>query len=162
MHQKEAGAERENNRTRVGTYLAFISFFACYIYSVLATRVTYCCNRPFARWRHFTTITIIFQGFAFLCKLALLLFKPQWDYQIWNMEGKTKGILVAVVKWSHRANDLLQSVLKLTVCSFYLQLSIKTWNATNHREMLLTVSKLIYIWYKCNFVRNKSVVLGVR
>ena len=31
VHQKEAGAERENNRTRVGTYLAFITFFACYI-----------------------------------------------------------------------------------------------------------------------------------
>ena len=49
VHQKEAGAERENNRTRVGTYLAFITFFASYIYSALATRVTYCCNRPFGR-----------------------------------------------------------------------------------------------------------------
>ena len=31
-------------------------------------------NRPFARWRHFTTTTRIFQGiaFAFLCKLRLL------------------------------------------------------------------------------------------
>ena len=78
------------------------------------------------------------------------------------MEGKTKGILVAVVKWRHRANDLLQSVLKLTVCSFYLQLSINTWNATNHRGMFLTVSKLIYIWYIRNFVRNESILLGVR
>ena len=34
------------------------------------------------RWRHFTTTTRIFQGFAFVCKLRLLLFKPHWDYQI--------------------------------------------------------------------------------
>ena len=49
VHQKEAGAKREINRRRVGTYLAFITFFASYIYSALATQVTYCCNRPFAR-----------------------------------------------------------------------------------------------------------------
>ena len=34
-------------------------------------------NRPFARWRHFTTTSRILQGFA-----LLLLFKPHWDYQI--------------------------------------------------------------------------------
>ena len=39
-------------------------------------------NRPFAWWRHFTTMTRILQGFAFLCKLGLLLFQPHWDYQI--------------------------------------------------------------------------------
>ena len=39
-------------------------------------------NRPLARWRHFTTTTRIAQGFAFLCKLGLLLFNPRWDYQI--------------------------------------------------------------------------------
>ena len=33
----------------------------------------------FARLRHFTTTTIILQGFAFLCKLGLLSFKPPWD-----------------------------------------------------------------------------------
>ena len=38
--------------------------------------------RPFARWHHFTTKTRILQGFAFLCKLGLLLFKPHWDYKI--------------------------------------------------------------------------------
>ena len=36
-------------------------------------------NRPFARRRHFTTTTRILEGFAFLCKLGLLVFKPQWD-----------------------------------------------------------------------------------
>ena len=39
-------------------------------------------NRPLARWRHFTTTTRILQGFAFLCKLGLLVFNPRWDYQI--------------------------------------------------------------------------------
>ena len=32
----------------------------------------------FTRWRHFTTTTRILQGFAFLCKLELLLLKPHW------------------------------------------------------------------------------------
>jgi len=43
-------------------------------------------NRPFAWWRHFTTMTRILQGFAFLCKLGLLLFKPHL-----NMKRKTKS-----------------------------------------------------------------------
>ena len=38
--------------------------------------------RPFAQGRHFTSMNRILQGFAFLCKLGLLLFKPHWDYQI--------------------------------------------------------------------------------
>ena len=29
--------------------------------------------------------------FAFLCKLAPLLFKPHWDFQILNMKGKNSG-----------------------------------------------------------------------
>ena len=33
-------------------------------------------NRPFARWHHFTTTTRILQGFAFLCKVGRLSFKP--------------------------------------------------------------------------------------
>ena len=45
-----------------------------------ATRIR--TNRPFALWHHFTTTTRILQGFAFLCKLGLLLFKPHWDYKI--------------------------------------------------------------------------------
>ena len=36
-------------------------------------------NRPFALWHHFTITTRILQGFAFLCKWGLLLFKPHWD-----------------------------------------------------------------------------------
>ena len=36
-------------------------------------------NRLFAQWHHFTITTRILQGFAFLCKLGLLLFKPHWD-----------------------------------------------------------------------------------
>ena len=46
-----------------------------------------CClsDRPFARWRHFTTTTItaiIVQGIVFLCELWLLLCKPHWDVEI--------------------------------------------------------------------------------
>ena len=51
-------------------------------------------------------MTGILQGFAFLCKLGLLLFQPHWDYQI-----KTKRILVVVVKWRHRANGLLRNLI---------------------------------------------------
>ena len=51
------------------------SEFICYE----ATRIR--TNRPFALWHHFTTTTRILQGFAFLCKLRLLLFKPHWDYK---------------------------------------------------------------------------------
>ena len=40
-------------------------------------------NRSFALRHHFTTTTRILQGFAFLCKLRLLLFKPHWDYKIY-------------------------------------------------------------------------------
>ena len=39
-------------------------------------------NRSFARWRRFTTTTRILQGFAFLSKLGLSLFKPRRDFQI--------------------------------------------------------------------------------
>ena len=39
-------------------------------------------NRPFALWHHFTTTTRILQGFGFMCKLRLLLFKPHWDYKV--------------------------------------------------------------------------------
>ena len=47
-------------------------------------------KRPLVWWRHFTTMTRILQGFAFLCKLRLLLFKPRWDYQIWIWKEKPK------------------------------------------------------------------------
>ena len=40
-------------------------------------------NRSFVWWRHFITMSRILQGFAFLCKLGLLLFKPHWGYQIY-------------------------------------------------------------------------------
>ena len=40
----------------------------------------------------------ILQGFAFLCKLELLLLKVHWNYQILNLKGKTKRILVVAVK----------------------------------------------------------------
>ena len=47
-------------------------------------------NTPFAWWRHFTTMTRILEGFAFLCKLGLLLFKPHWSYQIYISKEKRK------------------------------------------------------------------------
>ena len=48
-------------------------------------------NRPFARWRHFTTTKRILQDFAFLWKLGLLFSKPHWDYQIRIWKEKRKG-----------------------------------------------------------------------
>ena len=47
-----------------------------------ARKVNTLYNWPLARWRHFSTTTSILQGFAFLCKLGLLLFNPCWEYQI--------------------------------------------------------------------------------
>ena len=38
----------------------------------------------------FTTTTRILQGFAFLCKLTLLLFKPHWNYKRFKYEGKNE------------------------------------------------------------------------
>ena len=67
------------------------SLFSRLIFTVHLPRRLYCCNRPFARWRHFITMTIILQGLIFLCKLGLLLVKPQWDYQIKIWKEKRKG-----------------------------------------------------------------------
>ena len=79
-------------------------------------------NRPFALWHHFTTTTRILQGFGFLCKLGLLLFKPHIKQNL-NMKGKTKRILVVAVKWRHRANDLfLLSPVFLWLCKQQWQL----------------------------------------
>ena len=39
-------------------------------------------NWTIARWRHFTTTTRILQFVVFLCKLGLLFFNPQRDWQI--------------------------------------------------------------------------------
>ena len=39
-------------------------------------------NRAIARWRHFTTTTRILEFVVFLCKLRLLFFNPQRDWQI--------------------------------------------------------------------------------
>ena len=64
-------------------------------------------------------MTGILKGFAFLCKLGLLLFKPHWDYQI-----KTKRILVVVVKWRHRANGLLRNLIIPPGNSYSPQLAI--------------------------------------
>ena len=49
-------------------------------------------NRSFAPWRYFL------QGFAFLCQLGLLFFKPRWNYQIsrWNHK---------MWIWKDNAND---------------------------------------------------------
>ena len=64
---------------------AFIHSFSIahsFIHSFVCSVIDSLNYRPFASWRHFTTRTRILQGFAFLCKLGLLLFKPRWDYQI--------------------------------------------------------------------------------
>ena len=55
-------------------------------------------NRPFARWRHFTSITRILQGFAFLCKLGLFLIQNSLGLSNLTMKEETKWILLLVVK----------------------------------------------------------------
>ena len=63
------------------------------------------CNSLFAWWRHFTTTTRILRVYAFLRKLAPLLFKPCWDYQIsrmtlsckWPIQPSGHAILILYV-----------------------------------------------------------------
>ena len=55
-------------------------------------------NRPFARWRHFTTTTRIL--FVFLSCLNLI------NHSDLHKKAKPWRLLVVVVKWRHRANDL--------------------------------------------------------
>ena len=47
--------------------------------------------RPFARWRHFTTTTRVLQGFAFLCKLGLLLTSLGFLMKFLKLKEKRKG-----------------------------------------------------------------------
>ena len=54
----------------------------------------------------FTTTTRILSFFAFWCELAPLLFKLHGAVQNFNKKGKTKGIVVVVVKWRHNENGL--------------------------------------------------------
>ena len=62
-------------------------------------------NRPFARWRHFTTTTRILFVFPFIFKFCFM-----WglNNKSPNLDKKAKPwrLLVVVVKWRHRANDL--------------------------------------------------------
>ena len=63
-----------------------------YLYFCLWEIYPFCMGDSFARktvaiWnkylgRRFTTTSRILQGFTFLCKLGLLLFKPRRDFQI--------------------------------------------------------------------------------
>ena len=111
--------------------------------------------RPFAWWRHTTTMTRILQGFTFLCKLGLLSFKPHWGFQIyiWKEKRKTKRILVVVIKWRHRANGLLEqrtekhsSAWSWLFCYFVLTMGMReyynvwrglVWRAFFHSSFLL-------------------------
>ena len=65
-------------------------------------------NRPFARWRHFTTTTGILQGQCFLVQIKAFVNKTSLGLPNLNMKGKTKWILVLVVKRRHRANGPLE------------------------------------------------------
>ena len=91
-------------------------------------------NRPFARWRHFTTTTRILQDFAFLCKLGLLFSKPHWEYQIRIWKKKRKRILVVVVKWRHHANGLLgkkDTSLKGLLSNYWRRLNYVLHNSSH-------------------------------
>ena len=65
-------------------------------------------NRPFARWHHFTLYYYNQNpsGFCFLVLIRAFVIQTSLGLQNLNMKGKTKRILVVVVKWRHRANGL--------------------------------------------------------
>ena len=63
-------------------------------------------NRPFARWRHFTTTTRVLQGFAFVGKLGFCYLNLTGITKF-KLKKETKRILVLVVRGSHRANGPL-------------------------------------------------------
>ena len=56
-----------------------------------------------------TCTTRKLQCFSFLCKLGLLLFLTSQEFPSLYMKGKTKWILLEVVKWRYRANGLFHS-----------------------------------------------------
>ena len=61
-------------------------------------------NRPFGRWRHFTTTTRILQDF-FLLQIRPFFYINLAEITEFNKrKGKTKRILIIVVKWRHQAN----------------------------------------------------------
>ena len=64
--------------------------------------------------------TRFLHGFAFLRKLGLLLFKPQWDYQIKKMKEKMKWIPL-VAKTSHRVNSQLGLVAPVALQQFRIE-----------------------------------------
>jgi len=66
--KQEIFSRKKQNLLQKGQY-----YFVQYIKQFWAI----CDNCPFARWRRFTTATRMLQGFAFLCKLGLLLFNPR-------------------------------------------------------------------------------------
>ena len=70
-------------------------WFSIKLQNVIINRLLF--NKPFARWLHFTTTTRILQAFVIKTSLGL----PNLD-----MKGKTKSILVVVVKRCHHANGL--------------------------------------------------------
>ena len=48
-------------------------------------------------------------GVAFLCKLRAFVIQTSLGLPNLSVKGKTKRILVVVVKWRHRANGQFQS-----------------------------------------------------
>ena len=97
----------------------------------------------------FTSTTWILHGFAFFGKLGPLLFKPHWDYKL-NMKGKTKTILVVVVKWRHRelfahlnATDSVQIIVLNHSQSVFLKASCNPREIEQiHENSLLTLAAI--------------------
>ena len=61
-------------------------------------------NRPFARWRHFTTTTRILFGFLFIFKFGNPCEVLNNKSPNLHKKAKPWRILVMVVKWRHHAN----------------------------------------------------------
>ena len=70
-------------------------------------------NRSFAWWHHFTSTTIILQGFSSLCKWGpLILILNLIGITKLNRKEETKWTLVLVVKTHHHANGLFTIKLR--------------------------------------------------
>ena len=120
-------------------------------------------NRPFARWRLFTTKTRIHFIFYFIFKFGkITLYWGSNNKSLYTSHEKVKPwrILVVVVKWCHSANGLLKHgvIYKLhrllTKCNYYIS-SWMMWTQDHIKEsnwMLqvlgIEASAVIQYWKK--------------
>ena len=115
-----------------------------------------CFNRPFARWHQFTTTTRILPGFAFLCKLRLLLLNPngitKFKYERKNekdsggsskMTPSCKWPIHLFAKWTFLCTSIIHKGVKTCLCH---SLMIHTYREIMYlNAMITTLTQLIYL-----------------